>query len=323
MAREILVLDEKPQARYLIAGWRRQWSDGGSISSGLPQYLVDQFGAKKIGQMGPDVEKLCYPFQVAGTHDAYRPACAFDEGLPSVAMHWDNDFYDAGGGLIIFMGEEPWFEMELYGEAFFRAAQELGVEQTVVVEGYNGPAPPELERRVGCVYSRADMKEDLAQYGVQFSSYGSGGRQGPTVGMALVAMAHFHYPDLRVFRLGAMAPMYPFTTQGNQQVGIVTDYRSFFDIMRRLKAMFRLDIDLTDLETRGNVESQRLRETLERISNANDNARQIIARVRAEYSYEPFRTPVDPVELPPTLDRVLDDILQNSGDAGSTGETPE
>ena len=309
MSRELLVLDEKPDARFLVAGWRRQWSDGGGISSGLPQYLIDQFGARKIGRMGKEIETLCYPFQVAGTHDSYRPACAFDEGLPSVAMHWDNDFYDAGSGLLIFLGEEPWFEMDLYGEAFFQGVGELGIEQTVVVEGYNGPAPPDMERRVGCVYSRADMKEDLEKYGIQFSSYGSGGRQGPTIGMALVSMAHFRHPDLQVFRLGAMAPMYPFTTQGNQQVGIVTDYRSFFDIMRRIKAIFGLDIDLTDLETRGNVESQRLKETLESIGNANSDAKQIIDRVRADYRYEPFR---NPVELDPGLGRELDDILQNS-----------
>ncbi len=311
MTSELLVLDEKPRARYLVAGWHRNWSDGGSISSGLPKYLIDQFGARKIGRMSSEIEKLCYPFQVAGTHDAYRPACAFDEGLPSVAMHWDNDFYDAGGGLIVFLGEEPWFEMDLYGEAFFQAVRELGVEQTVTVEGYNGPAPPDMERRVGCVYSRADMKADLEKYGIQFSSYGSGGRQGPTIGMALVTMAHYGQPDLKVFRLGAMAPMYPFTTQNNQQVGIVTDYRSYFDIIRRLKAMFGLDIDLTDLEARGNVESQRLKETLDRIGNANSNAKQIIDRARSDYTFTPFQTPV---ELDPGLDRALDDILQSPTD---------
>ena len=309
MTTELLVLDEKPSARYLIAGWRRQWSDGGGISSGLPQYLIDQFGARKIGQFSRDIETLCYPFQVAGTHDNYRPACAFEEGLPSVPMHWGNDFYDAGAGLIIFMGEEPWFEIELYGQAFFQAVRELGIEQTVTVEGYNGPAPPDLERRVGCTFSRADMKADLEKYGIQFSSYGSGGRQGPTVGMALVSMAHYRHPDLKVFRLGAMAPMYPFTTQNNQQVGIVTDYRSFYDIMRRIKAMFGLDMDLTDLETRGNVESQRLKETLDRIGNTNANAKEIIDKVRADYRYEPFR---NPVELDPGLDRALEDILQNA-----------
>jgi proteasome assembly chaperone (PAC2) family protein len=308
MTSELLILDEKPPARHLIAGWKRQWSDGGNISSGLPQYLVDQLGARKIGRMGPEIQKLCYPFQVSGTHDSYRPAAAFQEGLPSVPMHWDNDFYDAGNGLIIFIGEEPWFDLDRYGNTFFQAVRELGIEQTVTVEGYNGPAPPDLERRVGCVYSRADMKESLEKYGIQFSNYGSGVRQGPTVGMALVNLAHYRHPDLFVFRLGAMAPMYPFSTTGGQPVGIVTDYRSFFDIMRRIKAMFNLDLDLSDLETRGNTESGRMREVLERIGSSNPKAKEIIDRVRADYSYLPFE---ETVELAPGLDRTLDDILGN------------
>ncbi len=308
MTSELLILDENTTARYLLAGWRKQWSDGGSISSGLPQYLIDQLGARKIGKMGPEVERMCYPFQVAGTHGAFRPACAFEEGLPTVAMHWDNDFYDAGNGLIIFMGEEPWFDLDLYGTAFFQAVKELGVEQTVTIEGYNGPCPPDQERRVGCVYSRADMKETLEKYGIQFSNYGSGARQGPTVGMALVSIAHYLHPELSVFRLGAMAPMYPFTTSGNQQVGIVTDYRSFFDILRRVKAMFGLDLDLSDLETRGAAESSRLQETLERIGRSNPNAKDIIDRVRAEYRFTPFE---EQVKLDPQLDRTLEDILQN------------
>ena len=308
MAREMVIFDEKPPARYLIAGWRRQWSDGGRISGGLPRYLINHLGARKIGRLGPDIQNLCYPFQVAGTHDAYRPAAAFQDGLPSAPMHWDNDFYDAGNGLIIFRGEEPWFELDRYGDAFFQAVAELGVEQTVTVEGYNGPAPPDMERRVGCVYSRADMKETLERYGIQFSNYGSSGRQGPTIGMALVSIAHYRYPQLSVFRLGAMAPMYPFTTGNNQQVGIVTDYRSFFDIMRRLKAMFGLELDLSELESRGNAESSRLQETLERVASNNPKAKEIIDRVRADYRYIPFE---EPVELPPELDRTLEDILQN------------
>ena len=201
--------------------------------------------------MTAEVSKLCFPFQVAGSHDAFRPRASFQDGLPSSPMRWENSFYDAGNGLILFRGEEPWFRIDIYGDAFFQAVRELGVSQTVAVEGYNGPCPPEMERRVGCTYSKAEMKETLERYGVQFSSYGSRGRQGPTIGMALVSIAHYQHPDLEVFRLGAMAPMYPFSTSNNQQVGINTDHRAFYDIMRRLKSMFELDLDLSELQSPG------------------------------------------------------------------------
>ena len=60
MADDLLNLQSPPDARYLIAGWRRQWSDGGEISSGLPRYLIEKLQGRRIGSMGADIAKLCY-----------------------------------------------------------------------------------------------------------------------------------------------------------------------------------------------------------------------------------------------------------------------
>ena len=308
MAEQLVTFTEKPQAEYLIAGWRRQWSDGGRVSGGLTRYLIEKLGARKIGEMTNDVSLDCYPFQVAGTHDTFRPLVAYQEGLPNRSMYRENYFYDAGNGLIIFRGEEPWFRIDEYGEAFFQGIRELGVKQTAAVEGVNGPVPPDLERRITCVYSKAEMRDTLDRYGVQFSSYGSDGRRGPTIAMALVSLAHFEYPDVEMFRFGAMAPMYPFATNNNDQVGIIRDHRSYYDIMRRLKSMFKLDIDLSELEQLGQTESQRLSDTLERIGSSNQEAKQLIETVRTDYNYTPF---VEPVDLDPALEGTLEDILRN------------
>ncbi len=309
MSDELVILREKPPATYLIAGWKRQWSDGGEISSGLPRYLIDQTHARHIGEMGPEVSKLCYPFQVPGTHDMYRPAAAYQDGLPAGGMARENNFYDAGNGLILFLGEEPWLGINVYGQAFFQALKELGVSQAVAVEGYNGAAPPELERSVSCTFSHPHMKERLEKYGLRFSNYGSQSRNGPTIGMALVTMAHYQYTDFEVFRLGAMAPMYPFLAGNIDSVGINRDHRSFYDIMRRLRSMFNLDISLTELMTLGESESRELAETLERIGSSNPGAKEIIDRARWDYSYHPFE---EAVELDPALDKALDDILRNA-----------
>jgi len=325
MASDLLIVHERPAAQYLIAGWRRQWSDGGDISSGLSRYLIAQLDAKKIAEMSPTLSKMCYPFQIAGTHDAFRPRAAFQDGLPSRPMVWENGFYDGGNGLIIFRGEEPWFRMDLYGQAFFEALSELGIQQSVTVEGYNGPAPPELERRISCVYSKADMKENLDRFGLQYSSYGSRGRQGPTIGMALVTMAHFEHPEVEMFRLGGMSPMFPFSTADSQQVGIATDHRAFYDIMRRLKPMFNLNIDLSELQTMGEMESNRLRETLEKIGDSNAQAKALIDRARSQFSYTPFPDTADrkPVDLDPELDRTLQDILENMPEEPGDPEDPK
>ena len=316
MSDELIIFEGKPQAQYLIAGWRRQWSDGGEISSGLPRFLIDQTGAKRIGEFGPQVFKMCYPFQVPGTHDMYRPRVEYRDGLPTGEMRRENYFYDAGNGLIIFLGEEPWSRMDIYGEAFFQAIKELGVSQTVAVEGYNGAAPPELERSVSCIYSHADMKDRLDKLGLRFSNYGSQSRNGPTIGMALVTLAHYQHPEIEMFRLGAMAPMYPFLTGKNDPVGISKDHRAFYDIMRRLRSMFNLDIDLSELITKGDAESRELQEALDKLASSNPGAKEVIDRVRSDYSVKPFE---ETVELDPALDRTLDDILRNAPDSPDQG----
>ena len=311
MSEELVVFQEKPPAQHLIAGWRRQWSDGGEISSGLPRYLIDHTKARRIGEMGLEVSKLCYPFQVPGTHDMYRPRVAYQDGLPTGEMLRENYFYDAGNGLIVFLGEEPWLRIDVYGEAFFQALKELGISHTVAIEGYNGGAPPELERSVSCTYSHAHMKETLAKYGLRFSNYGSQSKNGPTIGMALVTMAHYQYTEFEMFRFGAMAPMYPFLGGRSDPVGISKDHRAYYDIMRRLRSMFKLDINLTELMTLGESESRELEETLEKIGSTNPGAKEIIDRARSDYSYNPFE---ETVELDPALDKTLDDILKNTPD---------
>ena len=181
----------------------------------------------------------------------------------------------------------------------------------MAVEGYNGPAPPELERSVNCSYSRPDMREELEKYGVRFSSYGSDRRSGPTIGMALISMAHYDFPDVDMFRLGSMAPMYTFLTANNEPVGIAKDHRSFYDIMRRLRPLFKLEIDLTELKEKGDADSKGLQEVLDRTASSNPTAKEIIDRARADFTFTPY---VEPVELAPELDKALDDILRNAPD---------
>ncbi len=311
MPEELFSFTDKPEANYLIAGWRRQWSNGGRISSGLPRYLIEKNDGRQIGQLSEHVNRMCYPFQVAGTHDAFRPSAAFSEGLPSAPMSRQNSFYEIGNGLLVFLGEEPWYRMDIYSDAFFSAVKSLGIQQTVAVEGVNGPAPPDLERRITCVYSRPEMREQLERYGVQFSSYGSRGRQGPTIGMALVSVAHYEHPDVQMFRMGAMAPMYPFMTSNNNQLGITQDHRAYYDILRRLRSLFGIEMDLSELEQMGNRESRELLDNLERLGQTNNEAKQIIDQVRLDYQYTPF---VEPVELDPALDQALENILRDIGE---------
>jgi len=111
--------------------------------------------------------------------------------------------------------------------------------------------------------------------------------------------------------MGAMAPMYPFLTSNNDPVGISRDHRAFYDIMRRLKSMFDLDIDLSELLSLGEAESQELVDTLEKIAETNPTAKELIDRAKADFNLVPFERSVS---LDPALDRTLEDILRNAPD---------
>ena len=78
--------------------------------------------------------------------------------------------------------------------------------------------------------------------------------------------------------------------------------------MIRLNAIFGLSIDLSELKSLGDAESQELSDALEKMGSSSEEARQIIDQVRDEYSYTPF---IQPVELDPLLDQALQDILEN------------
>ena len=112
---ELVELREKPVAEeiFMIAGWH-QWADAGAISSGLPQYLIDHTGARKIGDIKPDG---FYLFQVPGTHHLLRPEIKLDEGYRQELASRTNEFFYTGNdrrGLLIFLGEEPHLNAEQY-----------------------------------------------------------------------------------------------------------------------------------------------------------------------------------------------------------------
>ena len=70
-------------------------------------------------------------------------------------------------------------------------------------------------------------------------------------------------------------------------------------------------IDLAELKALGDAESHDLQDRLERIAEANLDAKRIIDQTREDYRFTPY---VEAVTLDPVLDRTLEDILQRMGE---------
>lgn len=244
---DLVELWEKPLAEevYMIVGWH-QWADAGAISSGLPQYLIEQTGARRIGEMKPDG---FYLFQIPGTHHFLRPEIKLDEGYRKELGTRKNEFFYSGDdrkGLVVFLGEEPHLNVELYAEAFFHAVEELGVRRVAAVGGVYGAVPHDKDREVSCVYSLPEMKDELAEYAVKFSNY----EGGTTIGTYLVDRAEQSEVEFLVFY--AFVPAYDLSQLSEHLRGmrIENDFKAWCDLTTRLNHMFDLGLDLSDLERR-------------------------------------------------------------------------
>ena len=231
---------------YMIAGWR-QWADAGSISSGLPKYLIDRLEARKIGELKP---QGYYLFQFPGTHHLLRPIVQLKDGYRQHLDKPRNEFFYAGDsekGLIIFLGDEPHLNVDGYAEDFFEVTKRLGVKKVAGLGGVYGSMPYDRARQVSCVYSMPDMKSELEEYAMRFSEY----EGGVTIGGYLIdAAEHENVPMIDCY---AFVPAYDFTSDDEmrpQGFQLENDFKAWFDIMVRLNHYFDLSLDLANLEER-------------------------------------------------------------------------
>ena len=259
---ETVDLWELPSARkiFMVAGWR-QWADGGSVSSGLPEYLIEHLDAREIGQINPDG---FYIFQFPGTHDLVRPVIQFNEGYPEALEVPENRFFYAetnGTGIVIFLGDEPQLDIERYTQEFLKAASKLSVKRIVGLGGVYGEFPYEKERSLSGSYSLKSMKESMSELAVQFTNY----QGGASIGSFICRRAGEQ--DMEYCGLYAFVPMFDFSnmTQVSHRLQIEEDYMSWLAVMRRINFMFKINIDLTDLVDKSQHEIEELKTKIEEL----------------------------------------------------------
>jgi proteasome assembly chaperone (PAC2) family protein len=300
-----IVLWHKPKAKkvVMIAGWR-QWADAGSISSELPGYIIEKTGAQLIGQIDA---RDCYLFQLPGTHHFLRPQIKLVDGYRSEMETRHNQIFYTGDddqGLAIFLGDEPHLNGELYADLFFSAVEELGVTRVAAVGGVYGPVPYDKDREVSCVYSLPEMKEELTQYAVRFSNY----EGGATIGTYLAHRAEGR--DLAFTALYAFVPAYDFTELSDNLRGmqIETDYKAWYDILRRLVHMFGLRWDFADLQRKSAELIHAVDANIEGLEQqfTRPQVRDYLAKLAQDFAEQPFAPLSDVWEQ--GLEDILDDL---------------
>jgi hypothetical protein len=227
----------------MLAGWR-QWADAGSTSSGLPQYLIEQTGAKKIGSISPDG---FYLFQIPGTHDLVRPIVKFEDGYPESLQTRENELYYAEQderGILIFLGDEPQLDIERYVQAFLHIAKSFSVKRIVSFGGVYGELPYNKDRLISSIYSLPRLKAELEDIAVNLSDY----HGGASVGSYICRRAGEQ--EIEFVSFYAFVPAYDFSTvsQIANSIRIENDFMAWLGILQRVNHMLHLDLDLSDLE---------------------------------------------------------------------------
>ena len=287
---EAVEILEYPKAKRIdiLAGWR-QWADAGAISSGLPQYIIDQTNARKIGSIKSDG---FYLFQIPGTHDLVRPVVQFDEGYAKSVETRSNDIYYTGNdehGTLIVLGDEPHLDVERYTDAFLHIAEKFNVNRIIGFGGVYGELPYDKERMVSCSYSLPELKDEMEEYAVNFSNY----HGGASIGSYLCRRAGVR--GIEFVGLYAFVPIYDFSKVSSigSTLRIEDDYAAWLGVMRRVKYMLKLDFDLSDLERK----NEHLRKMLDdKIEELSDSAPQLkvqeyldeIAAAFTEVSFNPL-----------------------------------
>jgi len=294
----------KPQAKqvYMIAGWR-QWADAGSVSSGLPQFLMQITDADPLGVIHSDGY---YLFQIPGTHDLVRPVVRFNEGYPESLETPRNEFYYSGNderGLVIFLGDEPHMNIEQYVAAFLQAAKDLNVTRIIGLGGVYGELPYDKERMVSSNYSLRSLKEELNRYAVNLTEY----HGGASIGSYICRRAGEQ--DLEFVGFYAFVPLYDFSslTQVDSSIRLENDFTAWLGVLQRINHMTKLDIPISELEEK----SQELKNMVDSKIDELDNlapqmgVRDYIKRISDNFSETPFN-PLDEVwedELRRLLDK--------------------
>ncbi len=298
---------------YMLSGFR-QWADAGTVSSGLPQYIVKQTHATPIGRLHPDG---FYLFQVPGTHDLMRPVVRYREGYPEALDTQHNDFYYTGElqhGLVIFQGDEPHMDVERYVASLLEAARILGIKRIVGVGGVYGELPYDKERTISCTYSLHGMKEELANLGVTFSDYNGG------ASIDSVIAKRAGEQGMEFMSMYAFVPAYDFSlvSQSGNTIRIENDFAAWLGIMRRINYMMGLGFDLLDLENKSQHLINLVRTKVDELEAAAPQlgVLEYLRKLSEEYHETPFN-PLDPLwdeELKRLLNK-LDD--GEEGDAGT------
>lgn len=148
------------------------WMDGGDVSIGTIEYLVDKLNAQKLAEIDPQ-DSCIYSFPGSmEVSSLFRPHTRIKDGLITAFDHPPNTFFfDQKNNLIFLKGREPNFNWTRYAQSIFSLASEFNVTMIYFVGSVAGLVPHTRQARLFGSVSHESLKADFEKYGIRFTNY--------------------------------------------------------------------------------------------------------------------------------------------------------
>jgi len=148
------------------------WMDGGDVSTGTVQRLVDLLEAQPVAEI--DLEPF-YLYNFPGTMEIatlFRPHIQIEEGLVKALALPSNRFYcHQPANLLLFLGKEPNLRWRDFGACILEMARRTGVRRVLFVGSFGGSVPHTREPRLFVTCSEARLLPEMERYGLRRTGY--------------------------------------------------------------------------------------------------------------------------------------------------------
>lgn len=148
------------------------WMDGGDVSTGTVERLVDLLEADPVAEIDSDP---FYIYNFPGSMEIaaiFRPHIEIEDGvIQSVEMPSNTFFLHEPAKLFLFVGKEPNLRWPTFARLLFAFARNAGVKRIYFVGSFGGSVPHTREPRLFAAASSPDLLTEMEPFGMRRTGY--------------------------------------------------------------------------------------------------------------------------------------------------------
>lgn len=209
------------------------WMDGGDVSTGTVQYLVEKYSANVLADID---SRGLYIYNVPGPMEIsalFRPHARIENGLIEAFDEPENVFYCAPDkNLILFEGKEPNLHWDTFADCILEVVEQFNVSMICFAGSVSSLVPHTRDPRFHSSFSDEALRPLVEQHGLHPSNY-----EGPG-SVVTYLMTRARDKGIRMATIVAEIPAY---VHGK-------NIRCIEAVLRKLDAILDLSIDFSELE---------------------------------------------------------------------------